>query len=293
MEQVNYLFKKGCLYSRDDIWAKFHHNKGNRPKGGNWDTGYVREDKDLLIFMNIGVPGRTGHDFENYYNENDESITWFGKPDTHSKQPIFQKLLDGELTPHFFARWDNDNPNFKYLGVGTNFKFTDGNKLQDGRESIKLNLKIADLVQTIGESDKNYNAESKIFSLEKHLEDFLVSNWSSTQLGKNYSIYEEGGTSVGQQFQTDTGPIDILTIRNDLKEFRVIELKKGRASDAVVGQIQRYMGYIKDEVASHDQKVKGTIIALENDIRIKRALSVNQNIDFFKYKIDFSLEKTF
>ena len=293
MEQANYLFKKGCFYSRDDLWEKYHPKQGNRPKGGNWDTGYVREDNDLLIFMNIGVPGRTGHDFENTYNEKDESITWFGKPDTHSNQPIFKKLLNGELTPHFFARWDNDNPNFKYLGVGGNFQFTDGNKLQDGRETIKLTLKIENLSQTIGGSDKNYNAESKIFSLEKHLEDFLVKNWSSTQLGKKYNIYEEGGIQVGQQFQTDTGPIDILTIRNDLKEFCVIELKKGRASDAVVGQIQRYMGYVKDEVAALDQKVKGTIIALENDIRIERALRVTQDIDFYKYKIDFSLEKPF
>ena len=53
------------------------------------------------------------------------------------------------------------------------------------------------------------------------------------------------------------------------------------------------MGYVKDEVAAFDQKVKGTIIALENDIRIERALRVTQDIDFYKYKIDFSLEKPF
>ena len=54
----------------------------------------------------------------------------------------------------------------------------------------------------------------------------------------------------------------------------MIELKKGRASDSVVGQIQRYMGYIKEEIAEDDQKVKGVIIAFEDDLKIKRALSV-------------------
>jgi len=35
-----------------------------------------------------------------------------------------------------------------------------------------------------------------------------------------------------------------------------VELKKGRASDVVVGQIQRYMGYVLQELAEEHQKVK-------------------------------------
>ena len=54
---------------------------------------------------------------------------------------------------------------------------------------------------------------------------------------------------------------------------------KRQASDNVVGQIQRYMGYIKDEIED-DQDVKGVIIAFEDDQRIKRALSVTNNISF-------------
>jgi len=57
-----------------------------------------------------------------------------------------------------------------------------------------------------------------IFALEKHLEDFLVQNWKQTELGKNYDIYEEDGELVGQQYQSDTGPIDILAISKDKKE---------------------------------------------------------------------------
>src|SRR5260370_18470082 len=50
------------------------------------------------------------------------------------------------------------------------------------------------------------------FAMEKHLEDFLVQNWTQTELGKKFDIYEEGGESVGQQYLTDTGPLDILAI---------------------------------------------------------------------------------
>lgn len=129
------------------------------------------------------------------------------------------------------------------------------------------------------------------FAMEKHLEDFLVQNWNHTELGQKYDIYEEEGEMVGQQYPSDTGPMDILAISKDKKELLVVELKRGRVGDAVVGQVLRYMGFVKDELAESDQTVKGIVIALEDDIRIRRALSVLQNIDFYLYKISFKLEK--
>jgi len=144
--------------------------------------------------------------------------------------------------------------------------------------------------QVIVSTDETIEDPS-IFALEKHLEDFLVQNWHHTDLGKDYDIYEEEGELVGQQYPSDTGPIDILAISKDKKEILVVELKKGRASDVVVGQIQRYMGYVKDELAEANQKVKGVIVAFEDDVKIHRALSVANNIDFYTYKISFKLEK--
>lgn len=130
-----------------------------------------------------------------------------------------------------------------------------------------------------------------VFALEKHLEDFLVANWSQTPLGREFDIYQEED-NFGQQFPTDTGPIDILAISKDKQEVLVVELKKGRASDSVVGQIQRYMGYIAEEIAEEHQRVRGVIIALEDDLRIKRALKVAPNIDFYRYEVKFDLIKT-
>lgn len=130
-----------------------------------------------------------------------------------------------------------------------------------------------------------------VFALEKHLEDFLVQNWKHTELGSHYNIYEEDGELVGQQYPSDTGPIDILAVSKDRKSLLVVELKKGRVSDNVVGQIQRYMGYVKEELAEENQEVKGIIIALEDDLRIKRALSVTNNIEFYRYQVSFKLFK--
>ena len=107
---------------------------------------------------------------------------------------------------------------------------------------------------------------------------------------ETYDIFEDD-EFIGRQYQTDTGPIDILAISKNRKELLVIELKKGRASDRVIGQIQRYMGYITEFIAEDTQQVKGIIIALDEDQRIKFALKVAPNIDFYRYEIKFNLIK--
>jgi len=141
-----------------------------------------------------------------------------------------------------------------------------------------------------------------VFALEKHLEDFLVANWSQTPLGKKYDIYQEEENEIpqvqgelkylGQQFPTETGPIDILAQSKDKKELLIVELKKGRASDAVVGQIQRYMGFIEEVVAEDGQQVRGIIIAQRDDPKIRWALKVAPNIEFYRYEVKFDLIKS-
>lgn len=129
------------------------------------------------------------------------------------------------------------------------------------------------------------------FAIEKHLEDFLVKNWSGTELSGEFEIYEDDGEKVGQQFPTDTGPIDILAISRDHTTLLVIELKKGRASDVVVGQLLRYMGFVQDELAEPEQAVRGVVIALEDDQRLRRALAMVPNIEFYRYQVSFKLVK--
>jgi restriction system protein len=85
------------------------------------------------------------------------------------------------------------------------------------------------------------------FVLEKYLEDFIVSNFLTIFQGQ-LKIYEDSDEDEGQQFDTnEIGRIDILAIEPSTKSFVVIELKKGRPSDEVVGQTLRYMGWDKKE----------------------------------------------
>ena len=142
--------------------------------------------------------------------------------------------------------------------------------------------------QTIFSSDETVEDPSA-FALEKHLEDFLVFNWAQTELAKKYDLVTDEGVVVAQQYQSDTGPIDILAISKDKQEYLVVELKKGRTSDSVVGQTLRYMGFVKNELATNGESVRGIVIALEDDLRLRNALSMVSSIDFFRYQVDFKL----
>ena len=129
------------------------------------------------------------------------------------------------------------------------------------------------------------------FAMEKHLEDFLVKNWAQTELSQDFKIYEEDGELVGQQYNTDAGPIDILAVSKDDQRLLVVELKRGRASDVVVGQILRYMGYVKEQIAEPHQTVEGAIIALDDDQKLRWAIAVVPSIRFYRYQVSFKLIK--
>ena len=110
-------------------------------------------------------------------------------------------------------------------------------------------------------------------------------------LGKEFVIVEEDGELVGQQYQTDAGPIDILAVSKDKKRILVVELKKGRAGDTVVGQVLRYMGFVKEQIAEDGQSVEGIIIALEDDQKLRWALLNIPSVSLYKYEVSFKLTK--
>jgi restriction system protein len=131
------------------------------------------------------------------------------------------------------------------------------------------------------------------FALEKHLEDFLIENWSNTDLGREYDLFKnEDGEIQAQQYYTEVGPIDILAIKKDKSEVLIIELKKGRSSDAVVGQMLRYVTAVKREVAEEGQKIRAIILTGQDDKKIRYSLEpLNGLIEFMVYKVSFAIER--
>lgn len=89
---------------------------------------------------------------------------------------------------------------------------------------------------------------------EKQLEDYLESRLS--QIDKDLVL-------VKRQYATEIGRIDLLAKSKSTGELVVIELKRGRASDKVMGQCLRYMGWVHLHLAK-GRLVKGIIVG---DIR--------------------------
>ncbi len=292
------MFKRGSEYSRNDIHMWYHETPVPKVGTGNWTAGYVRpkDTNDLGIFMNIEVTGKTGHDFENHYDEKTQTLIWFLKSNAHSEQPTFQKLMSGEYKPLFSARWNKGDP-FTFLGTGNLVNFENEYKTPQGRECVRLVVSVKELQDIISPRQTVHNASELVdeteqrssFLFEKHLEDFLVSNWTRTPLARDYEIYQEDGDVVGQRFRTNTGPIDILGQRKDKSDFLVVELKRDRTSDAVVGQTLRYMGWVKEHLCEPNQNVTGCIIAQRKDEKLDYALKQVNTIQFMRYEVDFRL----
>ncbi len=135
------------------------------------------------------------------------------------------------------------------------------------------------------------------FVLEKYLEEFIVSNFDTIFKGKLRLYYESGDDASpdegapGQQFETDdVGTIDILAQEIPSNAFVVIELKKGRESDKVVGQVLRYMGWVAENLCQQGQDVKGMIICKEPDPRLTYAIRMAKGVSLKYYRVNFKLQ---
>lgn len=129
------------------------------------------------------------------------------------------------------------------------------------------------------------------FAMESHLEHFIVENWEQTEFGQEFTIFEEDGEQAGKQYETPAGRMDIVAISKDKKRLLIIELKRGRTSDVVVGQLLRYMGFAKETMVEAGQEVHGAVIALEDDQKLRWAVSAMPNVAFYRYQIQFRLQK--
>ena len=115
------------------------------------------------------------------------------------------------------------------------------------------------------ETDKNEKWTS--FALEEDLRHLLVRNLSLIEPG--LVLYRDKNGNEGDEYHTAVGDIDVLAV--DAKgDFVVFELKISRGSDATVGQLLRYIGWVQKQLAL-DKKVRGIILANEIDEKLRYA----------------------
>ena len=82
------MFKRDVTDKRDEIAVVARPS--NPPRGGDWTTGYARIYTDLYVFTNIGVPVRTGHNFDNHYDVRSGTLVCFASPTISPNIQLFK-----------------------------------------------------------------------------------------------------------------------------------------------------------------------------------------------------------
>jgi len=223
-----------------------------------------------------------------------------------------------DLDPQKYATWNNKtNMGLEALGLTPQFARGDDwgtryekvmeviRHIKDLRPELSF-LEVDHFLHIVSATEEGKEAVRELIKgkekegmdviLEKYLEEFIAKNFDKIDFGAKLELYQDE-ENTGRQYPTSVGKIDLLAIDRNRKEFVVIELKKGRSSDVVVGQILRYMGWVKENLAVNDYdqyNVRGIIISKEKDERLEYALKILQNvipISVFLYSVSFELRR--
>lgn len=113
-------FTVGAEYTRDQVCEILGVLEDQR--GGDWTTGYHRHEDDWFLFVNLGVAGRTGHDYANRWDG--DCLTWQGKTGSKIKHPTVQSLLEPPGEVLVFTREVDRGP-FHFAGPASPAEYED------------------------------------------------------------------------------------------------------------------------------------------------------------------------
>ena len=128
-----------------------------------------------------------------------------------------------------------------------------------------------------------------IYALERIGHEFLVGNWKSIRWGRPLEIWTGPDGQPGHQLVTPIGRLDFLCTDPQTGALVVVELKRGRPSDKVVGQAARYMGYVRTHLAKPGQSVEGLIVAHEAEEALRYAVAAFLGLQLTTYEVTFQL----
>jgi len=141
----------------------------------------------------------------------------------------------------------------------------------------------------VAEADIATPTELASFELEGQLRDFIAHNLSRIPIsGRSLGLYTDQAGQNGMEYGTDVGRIDILTV-DKAGDFFVFELKLERGPDRALGQLARYMGWIKAHLAG-ERQVFGVLVAKSIDEKLKYAVKVMPNVSLLEYEVEFRLK---
>jgi hypothetical protein len=216
----------------------------------------------------------------------EQVFSWFKKR--------YPKIKDGTIAAHLL-RMSANAPSRIHYGVSP--RGDDDLFFQIDSQSFRLYDPTSDPtpIYTKGIKDNGTEEDDVIehppvareFAYEKDLQNFLSKNLPLIEPGLH--LYEEEGIT-GIEFPVGNRYIDILALDKD-NNYVVIELKVSKGYDRVVGQLLRYMAWIKKNQADASQHVRGVIVARQISDDLLLACSELDNVDLYEYQLSVSLQK--
>lgn len=134
--------------------------------------------------------------------------------------------------------------------------------------------------------EKETESSATEFAYESDLRDYLANNLNLIDEG--LKLYA-GENSDGIEFNAGGRYIDILAV-DSIKKFVVIELKVSQGHEKVIGQILRYIGWVKENLAEGNDEVRGIIVArkITNDLRLAARGASGVMLKEYKLSVELS-----
>ena len=195
---------------------------------------------------------------------------------------IVRMSINNPTRIHYHAALDGSDDLFVQLSDGT-LRLYD--KANDPTPIYKKGDQMCEVLSVEDYAESNSDESGQEFAFEKDLLNYLSKNLQTIETG--LTLFESEGIT-GIEFNAGGRFIDILALDRN-KCFVVIELKVSKGSDKVVGQLLRYVGWVKSNLAEEKQIVRGIIIARNISEDLKIACSVVPNIKLYEYNLSVSL----
>jgi len=122
--------------------------------------------------------------------------------------------------------------------------------------------------------------------LEEMLEEMILRGQRA--FDRQLRIYESEEGLYGRQLAiANIGRIDLLVEDVETQDLIVIELKRNKTDDEVVGQTLRYVGWVRENLAKPGQNVRGIICVHKATEKLRLAASTVSEIQVFAYVMSF------
>jgi len=211
-------------------------------------------------------------------------------------QNNFPKIKKGTIDAHI-SRLTTNNQNRLHYSVNSDgqddvfYQLPDKSLRLYDREKDSAPIYIKGKIESEdGEDNIDESVEQTgEFAYERDLKFYLSKNLPIIENG--LSLYQDEDEEIqGIEYPVGGRFIDLLAVdkNNDLV---VIELKVSKGYDRVIGQLLRYIGWIKENLAEKNQKVRGIIIARNISEDLIIACKQLPDVELFEYELSIDVAK--